>query len=81
MAKERVILGYWKPRGLVSKAGETVTAFKTQFGIALYEDDPVHKALFEAGTKRGSSYEFWIAGVINSANTKQETKELNLDSL
>lgn len=80
MAKEREILGYWNPRGLVSKSGETVTAFKTQFGLALYGDDPVHKALFEAGTKRGSSYEFWIAGVINSA-TKQESKEINLDSL
>ena len=81
MAKERTILGYWNPRGLISKTGETVTQFKTQFGLALYEDDPVHKALFEAGTKRGSSYEFWIAGVINSASPKEETKELNLDSL
>lgn len=80
MTKERVILGYWNPRGLVAKSGETVTAFKTQFGLALYEDDPIHRALFEAGTKRGSAYEFWIAGVINPA-TKQESKELNLDSL
>ena len=78
---DKEVLGYWNPRGLVSKEGEVVHKFKTQFGLALYADDPVHVALFNASQSKDAGYEFWISGVINANAPKEEPKDLNLDSL
>ena len=78
---DKEVLGYWNPRGLVSKEGEVVHKFKTQFGLALYADDPVHVALFNAAQSKDAGYEFWISGVINANAPKEEPKDLNLDSL
>ena len=78
---DKEVLGYWNPRGLVSKEGEVVHKFKTQFGLALYADDPVHVALFNASQSKDVGYEFWISGVINASAPKEESKDINLDSL
>lgn len=78
---DKEVLGYWNPRGLVSKEGEVVHKFKTQFGLALYADDPVHVALFNASQSKDSGYEFWISGVINASAPKEESEDINLDSL
>ena len=78
---DKEVLGYWNPRGLVSKEGEVVHKFKTQFGLALYADDPVHVALFNASQSKDVGYEFWISGVINANAPKEELKDINLDSL
>ena len=78
---DKEVLGYWNPRGLVSKEGEVVHKFKTQFGLALYADDPVHVALFNASQSKDAGYEFWISGVINASAPKEESKDINLDSL
>lgn len=78
---DKEVLGYWNPRGLVSKEGEVVHKFKTQFGLALYADDPVHVALFNASQSRDVGYEFWISGVINAIAPKEESEDINLDSL
>lgn len=75
------VLGYWNPRGLVSKEGEVVHKFKTQFGIALYADDPVHVALFNAAQSKDAGYEFWISGVINANAPKEDPKDIPWDSL
>ena len=78
---DKEVLGYWNPRGLVSKEGEVVHKFKTQFGLALYADDPVHVALFNAAQSKDVGYEFWISGVINASTPKEESEDINLDSL
>lgn len=78
---DKEVLGYWNPRGLVSKEGEVVHKFKTQFGLALYVDDPVHVALFNASQSKDVGYEFWISGVINAIAPKEESEDINLDSL
>ena len=78
---DKEVLGYWNPRGLVSKEGEVVHKFKTQFGLALHADDPVHVALFNAAQSKGVGYEFWISGVINASAPKEESEDINLDSL
>lgn len=78
---DKEVLGYWNPRGLVSKEGEVVHKFKTQFGLALYADDPVHVALFNASQSKDVGYEFWISGVINASAPKEESEDINLDSL
>ena len=78
---DKEVLGYWNPRGLVSKEGEVVHKFKTQFGLALYADDPVHVALFNASQSKDGGYEFWISGVINASAPKEDPKDINLDSL
>ena len=78
---DKEVLGYWNPRGLVSKEGEVVHKFKTQFGLALYADDPVHVALFNASQSKDVGYEFWISGVINAIAPKEESEDINLDSL
>ena len=78
---DKEVLGYWNPRGLVSKEGEVVHKFKTQFGLALHADDPVHVALFNASQSKDVGYEFWISGVINAIAPKEESEDINLDSL
>ena len=78
---DKEVLGYWNPRGLVSKEGEVVHKFKTQFGLALYADDPVHVALFNASQSKDVGYEFWISGVINASAPKEESEDIDLDSL
>lgn len=78
---DKEVLGYWNPRGLVSKEGEVVHKFKTQFGLALYADDPVHVALFNASQSKDGGYEFWISGVINASAPKEDPKDIPWDSL
>ena len=78
---DKEVLGYWNPRGLVSKECEVVHKFKTQFGLALYADDPVHVALFNAAQSKDVGYEFWISGVINASVPKEDPKDIPWDSL
>ncbi|MGL5155063.1 MAG: hypothetical protein ACRC9H_09100 [Aeromonas veronii] len=77
-SKEREVLGYWNPRGIITASGD-VRKMSTQFGISLYADDPVHVALFAAWEKKEDpSFLVKLAGTIVSAK-KQEAEEIPFD--
>ena len=77
-SKEREVLGYWNPRGIITSSGD-VRKMSTQFGISLYADDPVHAALFAAWEKKeDTSFLVKLVGTIVSAK-KQEAEEIPFD--
>ena len=77
-SKEREVLGYWNPRGIIT-ADESVVKMSTQYGVTLYKDDPVHAMLFKAWEEKGdTSFLVKLVGTIVSAK-KQEAEEIPFD--
>lgn len=72
-SKEREVLGYWNPRGIIT-ADAAVVKISTQYGVTLYADDPVHAMLFKAWEeKEDTSFLVKLVGTI--APVKKEEAE------
>ena len=71
--KEREVLGYWNPRGIIT-ADDSVVKMSTQYGVTLYADDPVHAMLFKAWEEKGDT-SFLVKLVGTIAPVKKEEAE------
>ena len=74
---EREVLGYWNPKHLVLKDGSEAD-FKSQYGVTLYADDPLHKVIFEAGM---SGKAIHLIGLVNSAEKKSVSTDISIDMI
>lgn len=75
-SKEREVLGYWNPRGIIT-ADAAVVKISTQYGVTLYADDPVHAALFAAWEeKKDPSFLVKLVGTIAPAK-KEEAEQIS----
>ena len=75
-SKEREVLGYWNPRGIIT-ADAAVVKMSTQYGVSLYADDPVHAALFAAWEeKKDPSFLVRLIGTIAPAK-KEEAEQIS----
>lgn len=75
-SKEREVLGYWNPRGIIT-ADAAVVKLNTQYGVSLYADDPVHAALFAAWEeKKDPSFLVRLIGTIAPAK-KEEAEQIS----
>lgn len=75
-SKEREVLGYWNPRGIIT-ADAAVVKLNTQYGVSLYADDPVHAALFAAWEeKKDPSFMVRLIGTIAPAK-KEEAEQIS----
>ena len=69
--KEREVLGYWNPRGIIT-ADNSVVKMSTQYGVTLYADDPVHAMLFKAWEeKEDTSFLVKLVGTIAPVKTEE----------
>ena len=76
-SKEREVLGYWNPRGIIT-ADDSVVKMSTQYGVTLYADDPVHVLLFKAWEEKGdTSFLVKLVGTIASAK-KEEAEQISI---
>ena len=74
--KEREVLGYWNPRGIIT-ADDSIVKMSTQYGVTLYADDPVHAMLFKAWEeKEDTSFLVKLVGTIAPAK-KEEAEQIS----
>ena len=75
-SKEREVLGYWNPRGIIT-ADAAVVKMSTQYGVSLYADDPVHAMLFKAWEeKQDPGFLVKLVGTIAPAK-KEEAEQIS----